>query len=234
VRIAAFDQRPFDPTQPEWMDDHPPLGEALEVNLENLRQLNRYFGAYQMAWSRIAPLAKQHRHFRWLDLACGLADIPAYVVDRLASHGVEATVTGIDFQPATLELAKRHVGRRPIHLIEADLHEFEPTESYDIATCFLALHHFSAQDAIALLRRMRTWQIPVLLIADLERSPAAKVAIDALTRLWMRSPETRHDAVLSIERAFSHREFGDLATLAGWCGFEQRRHRLFRQSILLR
>jgi hypothetical protein len=44
---------------------------------------------------------------------------------------------------------------------------------------------------------------------------------------------TRHDARVSMERAFSFREMHQLARAASWSGFGHRRFRFARQAIWL-
>ncbi len=233
MSYPSLARRPFDPLRKEWMDADPPLSDALRTTLDNLRRLNAWFGAYQLAETLLLPWVRGRHPLRWLDLACGLADLPVHLLDRLphGPHGV--TVTAVDFQAATLALAQQHAGKRPIRFQQADILHYEPDDEYDIVTCFLALHHFSNDDACRLLGRMRGWRIPLVVLADLERTPAATVGIQLLTTLLMRDPETVHDARLSIRQAFSHRELADLAVLAGWSGFSHTRHPLFRQAIVL-
>jgi len=234
MRWPTLQKRPFDPDHPEWMDDDPQLSDTLRTNLRNLQRLNAHFGAYSLAEKVLCPLLDRFEGpIRWLDLATGLGDIPCHLYERSATRGIDLRITAVDAQPATLTLAREYASGIPIEFIEADLFEYEPAEPFDIVTCFLALHHFSTADAHRLLQRMLPWGKHALLVADLERSPAAIAAIDLLTAVWMREPETRHDATLSIRQSFTFREFGDLATLAGWCGFDHQRHPLFRQAILL-
>jgi len=139
----------------------------------------------------------------------------------------------VDFQPATLALAREHAGALPIQFKQGCLPEDAPETDYDLVTCFLALHHFSNADAHRLLSQLPHWGRRMVLVADLERSAAAVRAIDLLTATLFREPETRHDARLSIRQSFTFCELGDLAVLAGWSGFEQRRHWAFRQAICL-
>ncbi len=97
----------------------------------------------------------------------------------------------------------------------------------------LALHHFSEDDAIALLRRCRALSRGKILVADLCRGWFAKVGVGLITATIFREAMTRNDARVSVERAFSFEEFGRLARAAGWKDFRQRRFRFARQAIWL-
>jgi len=99
--------------------------------------------------------------------------------------------------------------------------------------CSLALHHFSEEDAVRLLRHARKLTRNKVMIADLRRGWLAKVGIICLTTLIFREPMTRNDARVSIERAFSFRELAQLAAIAGWRNFGHRRFRFARQAIWL-
>jgi hypothetical protein len=56
-------------------------------------------------------------------------------------------------------------------------------------------------------------------------------AIWLLTALFYREEMTKIDARLSAARAFSFREFGELARRAGWSNFGHRRFAVGRQAI---
>ena len=115
----------------------------------------------------------------------------------------------------------------------ADIHQFGQLQAYDIVLFSLALHHFSADEAVQLLRRCRELSRSNVLVADLRRGWFAKVGVDLLTALVFREEMTRNDARVSAARAFSFRELGDLARAAGWSDYGQRRFRFARQAIWL-
>lgn len=225
-------KRQFDPAVLEWMDTAQEPDHALGGTLENLRILNARFGAHRFAREKIVPLLRQNPSLRWLDLACGMADIPAHAIREA---GVETTVEylGVDASPATLHFARTHCAGLRARFIAANALDFTPDFPPDLVTCFLALHHFSEADAVQVLTRMHQTGARILIAADLLRSVPATIGIDFLTAVWMRQPETRNDARLSIRRAFSFEEFGELARKAGWRDFEHARFPWFRQAVSL-
>jgi len=227
------DQRHFDPEVREWMDTAVTPDAALQGTLENLRILNARFGALRMARTLLAPILLRESPLRWLDLACGLGDIPAHCLEHFPGAKGRVEITAVDASEATLHFARQHGAGLPMRFVEADILHYAPDFQPDLVTCFLALHHFSTRDAGRLLELAASWGARLTVFADLERSRLAIVGIDALTTIWMRQPETQNDARLSIRRAFSFEELGDLACLSGWCGFEQRRFPMFRQAIWL-
>jgi hypothetical protein len=104
-------------------------------------------------------------------------------------------------------------------------------EAYDIALCTLALHHFTDEDAVMVLRRCRELSRRFVLVSDLRRGLLLQSGVYLLTALIFREPMTRHDARLSAVRAFSFAEMRDLALHAGWKDFGRKKFRFARQAI---
>ena len=226
--------RKFDQTTIEMMDRPQLVSAELLDDLKNLQQLNRRFGSYRLI-----------RHFlrRWftpgssisaIDLCTGFGDIPRFVVDWCRAHKVRAQITAVDFQPATLDLARERSGPYPeISFTASDVLEFAPAGTADFVFCSLALHHFAEDPAIRLLRQARSLGRRGVLVADLERSDLGIAGIYLLTSCIYRAPMTRYDARLSIRRAFSFSEMSRLASAAGWQRFGHRRFPVCRQAIWL-
>jgi ubiquinone/menaquinone biosynthesis C-methylase UbiE len=226
--------RKFDDTTIEMMDRPQLVSAELLDDLKSLQQLNRRFGSYGLI-----------RHFlrRWfipgssitvIDLCTGFGDIPRLVVDWCRANEVKAHVTAVDFQAATLDLARERSSSYPeISFTVSNVLEFAPPGPADFIFCSLALHHFADDTAIRLLRQARSLARRGVLIADLERSDLGIAGIYLLTSLIYRAPMTRYDARLSIRRAFSFSEMRRLAMAAGWRRFGHRRFPVCRQAIWL-
>ena len=86
---------------------------------------------------------------------------------------------------------------------EANVLEWDCPQGYDIALCSLALHHFSDDDAVRVLRRCRELSKRFVLVSDLRRGFLLRSGVYILTALIFREPMTRFDARLSAQRAFS-------------------------------
>ncbi len=138
---------------------------------------------------------------RIADLATGSGDIPrrSWLITPAASAAV-VTVDAVDQQPSTVEIARGLSSNYPeIEFIEGDILTFA-RESYDIVLCSLALHHFSENSAIALLRHCRELSKNYVLVSDLRRGWLASAGVYLLTALIFREEMTQVDARLS-ERA---------------------------------
>jgi ubiquinone/menaquinone biosynthesis C-methylase UbiE len=216
------------------MDRPQPVSAELLSDLKNLRTLNRYFGSYRLVRHFLRRWIRPNNRLTILDLATGSGDIPRLVVDFARNVGARAEVDAVDFQPSTLEVARQlSAGYPEIHYHCAEIQQFGDDGRYDIVLFSLALHHFSEDDAVKVLERVRALSGGKVLVADLRRSWWMKLGIDLLTLTIFRQPMTRNDARASAARAFSFRELGNLARAAGWKNFGHRRFRFARQAIWL-
>jgi len=246
--------REFDPSVREWMDLEQPVSPELERDLDNLVTLNRVFGSHALVRSFLRRHLDRSRPWRILDLATGAGDIPRMIATWAREQKIEVTIDAVDFQPSTLEIARarstafpniafhegdiRSFGRDRIENATADPNagpsnqEAAPA-TWDIFLCSLALHHFSEDDAVTILRHAATLSRRHVLVSDLRRCAAGTLGVDLLTAVWMREPMTRNDGRASVRRAFSFAEFAELARAAGWRDFRHARKFCFRQAMEL-
>jgi 2-polyprenyl-3-methyl-5-hydroxy-6-metoxy-1,4-benzoquinol methylase len=227
-------KRSFDPAVLEMMDRPQPVSTELERDLERLRQLNRWFGSHRLVSTFIQRWILPGAKMRVVDLATGSGDIPRLLVDHARRMGAQIEIDAVDQQPATLEIARRLSADYPeIFYHEANILKWDSSQGYDIALCSLALHHFSDEDAVRLLRRCRELSKRFVLVSDLRRGFLPRTGVYILTALIFREPMTRFDARLSAQRAFSFGEMRELATRAGWQNFKHKKFRFARQAIWL-
>ncbi len=227
--------REFDASEPELMDRPQPVSEELAGDLDNLASLNRWFGSHRLLRYFLRRWWKAGDAPRVLDLCTGAGDLPLVMTNHARAHGISPHITALDFNAATVELARmRCAGYPEIDLVQSDALAF-PAElpsqpPYDLVHCSLALHHFSEADAVALLRRSRALGKRVL-FSDLERAWHTTLGVWLLTTLFYRAPMTVNDARVSARRAFSFGEFRRLAEEAGWESIRHTRFAFCRQAI---
>jgi 2-polyprenyl-3-methyl-5-hydroxy-6-metoxy-1,4-benzoquinol methylase len=227
-------KRQFDPAEPELMDLPQPVTTELEVDLQNLRQLNRFFGGHALVSRFLRDWIQPGLSLRVLDLATGSGDIPRLVVDHARSTGAKVEVTAVDQQTSTLEIARRlSADYHDITYHQGNILEWCNDGAYDIVLCTLALHHFNEEDAVCLLRRCRNLSRGCVLVSDLRRGFLATIGAYLLTAIIFRAPMTKADGRASARRAFSFQELRSLAERAGWENFRHRKFRFARQAIWL-
>jgi SAM-dependent methyltransferase len=227
-------KRQFNPAELELMDRPQPVSAELESDLENIRELNRWFGSYALISMFLSRWIKPGVRLRIVDLATGSGDIPRLIAEYGRKVGAGLQIDALDRQSATLEIAKRLSARYPeISFVEGDVLEWQPTEPYDIVFCTLALHHFSEDDAVQLLQRCRALSRKFVLVSDLRRGWLGSLGVHLLTATMFREPMTKYDAQLSIARSFSFSELNHLARRAGWTNFGHKPFPFARQAIWL-
>lgn len=225
--------REFDPATPEMMDRPQPVSGELEVDLENLVRMNRHFGSHRLIRWFLERWLKPGGSYRVLDLCTASGDIPRLMVDWARRRGVSLVVTAVDFQPSSLAIARRYGANYPeITYLEGDARTVSP-EPHDFVFCSLALHHFSEDDAVLVLRRCRELALRGVMVADLERGWLASAGVWLMTAVLYREAMTKYDARVSVRRAFSFEEFADLARRAGWPEFRHERFAIARQALWL-
>lgn len=230
-------RRAFSPDRPEMMDAPGIAPDALREQLRRLEQINRWFGgaaAVRAAAERLG-LLRGTRPRVVADLATGSADHPRRLAAWAAKAGVPLAIVAVDFHAETLRLAREATpASAPVFFVRADATRLPFKDgACDAAFCTLALHHFSEDDAVAILREARRVGRAAAVI-DLVRGRLAYAATWLLTQVWMTDPCTRHDGRLSVRRAFTGSELRGLAGRAGWRGVLWDKLPWFRQMISFR
>jgi len=227
-------KRQFNPAELELMDRPQPVSAELESDLENIRELNRWFGSYALISMFVGRWIKPGGRLRIVDLATGSGDIPRLIAECGRKIGAELRIDALDRQSATLEIAQKlSVPYPEITFVEGNILEWRPAEPYDVVFCTLALHHFSDDDAVRVLQRCRELSHKFVLVSDLCRGWFGALGAHFLTATLFREPMTKHDARLSIARAFSFSEMNQLAQRAGWTNFGHKTFPFARQAIWL-
>jgi ubiquinone/menaquinone biosynthesis C-methylase UbiE len=229
-------QREFSEANPELMD-LPNLDEdALRSDLQHLERLNRTFGGRKAVETIFHKLADKTRQLVLVDLAAGYGDHGRNLIKRAKALQNDVTVMAVDKQFQTLQIARSATppGQK-MFFVQADARPLHfRNKGADLVFCSLALHHFAEKDALTVMREMARVGRHGTACVDLARSRLAAICIWFLTTFLIRDPMVRHDARLSIRRAFSHPEMKSLADKAGWPNLKQIKFFWFQQAVLAR
>jgi ubiquinone/menaquinone biosynthesis C-methylase UbiE len=212
----------------ELMDEPVDDVDELAGNLRDIMFANARLGG-------TAPVVRAIRRLgarRVLDVGSGAGDVPLALVRDGERRGVQVHVTCLDVSDQMLAIARRATAEHPaLAFVRADGESLPYGDgAFDAVTCTLALHHFEPDGARALLRELRRVARLSPVVCDLRRSVIAFAA----TWLWSRTSRnrlTRHDAPLSVRRAYTPGEALALARDAGWRAPRVRQERFFRMTL---
>ncbi len=210
---------------------------VLKQDLRNLRIINSLFGgirAVRMHAIRFLCRIGDDRVIRVLDLATGSADHPIALVKVARRLGKRIHITGVDCNPVTLSIARERTEAIPeITIDEANLLSLQyPPKSFDIVLCSLALHHFSEDNAVGVLRMMNSLSRVGLIVNDLHRSWPAAWAAWIYTHMTTRNPMTLNDSYVSVLRAFTPPELTRMARKAAIPKARIYSHPMFRLVLV--
>ena len=214
----------------ERMDEVAELGGLLDGALDDLRRVNRWLGGTRLTLRGLERLAATHApgaELSVLDVGTGAGDIPRAIVEWAHRRGLRPRVVATDVAAELLDVA-RHGDAEGVEFALADARSLPFSDrSFDVAACSLFLHHFGPEEAVAVLREMRRVARVGVVVNDLVRGWIGYAGAYALSRICTSNPVTRHDAPLSVRRAYTRAEMARLATLAelrqvefsGWLGY---------------
>ena len=216
--------------------DEAPYEEVRE-SLNDVATVNRYLSGYRVLLHHAEKFLKEHqldRPFTVLDAATGSADQPVALVRLARRLGVPIQITAIDINSKMLKMAKDEIYEYPeIHLVQCDVLALPfKDEGFDLAVNNLSLHHFTWDNAVAILKSIYKSARLGFLVNDLHRSRLAHAVIFLLTRIFTRNRLTRYDAPVSVMNAFTPSEFRELAIQAKIYPFEIHRHFPYRIAFL--
>ncbi len=213
----------------ELMDRPVEAIDELDGNLRDIAFANRWLGG-------IAPIVREVRRCgarSVLDVGTGCADVPHAIVRDGRRRGIDVRATCLDRSEQILAIARRRTAADERLTFVLGFGERLPFEdaAFDVVTCTLALHHFEPPAARDVLRELRRVARRTPLVGDLARSAAAFAGTWIWANVMSRNRLTRHDAPLSVRRAYTPSEALQLARDAGWRAPQVRREPFFRMTL---
>ena len=193
---------------------------TLDGNLRDLRRINRWLGGVALSAAAIEALAAHRVELTLLDVGTGGADIPAALSELANGRHRRLHVVGIDSRPEILAAALRSRSATGsidgLELHVGDGRELRYAErSFDVAHASLVLHHLEPPAAIDLLHEMGRVARLGVVVNDLDRSWLGWLGAWLLGHLLTANRYTRHDAPLSVRRAYRPQEMAEMLRAAG-------------------
>jgi ubiquinone/menaquinone biosynthesis C-methylase UbiE len=204
----------------EWLDRGHGTAEAIERSLSDLSRINRWLGGLRGLASYLYPrlLRCRNDRVRVLDLGAGGCTIPAAVARWARRAAIALDIYALDLRHAHLQWARRNLQSWPeIRFIQGDVHALPFAEgSVDFVISSLFMHHLTATELTQLLPQWARLARQSLIMTDLVRHPAPYWFMKATSPIFARSSITRHDAAVSIRRAYRPHELQKIAAEAGF------------------
>jgi len=185
----------------EIMDDLSEPVDEFSAAYRELELINRWLGGVR-AIQRFVPHESSQLI---LDIAAGACDIGDALVQRL-----RCTIVALDLNAKGLKRS-----RNVLPVVGDALHLPFRDNSFDVVMSSLFFHHLPTESCVRVLEHM--WRIAkrIVIVNDLHRHAFAYFSIRALTRMFSRSRMVRHDAPVSVRRAFRPMELQEIASQAG-------------------
>lgn len=210
--------------------------QALTANLHEMALANR------LLWSNHAVLRRLAVWLRAvppetpatiLDIATGAGDLPRAIARWARRRGQTIRLVASDVDAAIVDIARENLYGSNVSLLRHNALQMPFADGgVDIVTCAFALHHFTREAAIALLREMARVARRGVIVSDLRRSYGGYWG----ARLLARGPVnrlSRHDGPLSALRAYTPAEAQTLLQAAGLQG-RARAEPVFRLALTWR
>jgi hypothetical protein len=177
-----------------------------------METVNSYFGGAQTVRRFVAAeTAKRRRSspLRILDIGSGSCDIPLAVSRWARAHDIPLHFICLEKADHAYDIARAQLARAgdpAVALLKQDAFTHQPDGPYDCAVASMCFHHFSNEQILALVKRLRGFVRGSLLVNDLRRSSLASFSARLLLALTGTPEGVRHDALLSIRRGFTVEE----------------------------
>lgn len=192
------------------MDDLDMSGELLISSLDQLAMINKWLGGNKITIDGLKTLLQNQpkdKPISIVDLGCGNGDMLRKVADFGRKNSYNFQLIGIDANQATIDYAiELSVDFPEITYRKEDVlsKEFE-SQTYDIATCTLFLHHFEDQVALDLIKTLLQNSKIGCVVNDLHRHWLAYYLFNLLTSV-ISNHMTREDGLTSILKAFKRKD----------------------------
>jgi 2-polyprenyl-3-methyl-5-hydroxy-6-metoxy-1,4-benzoquinol methylase len=192
------------------MDDMDVPFEEYHQCLSELERINILTWAYRPILKWLENFKKGDR-LSILDVGYGGGDM----LRRLARTRRPYSLHGVDLHPASRRSAElRTAPSDMITYHTGEAFHFSSRDGIDIIISSLTAHHMNDEQLILLLQWMDATARRGWIINDLHRHPVAYYFIKCVTRFFSRNRMIRHDAAVSVAKAFTFNDWRRLLNQA--------------------
>jgi len=212
----------------ELLDSDAGTPQEVAGSLRDLRMFNNWFGGVHTMSSLLRRVAQKRglKEISWVDVAGGEGYVATRTQQSLARSGISS-------HPVILDRAPTHLSKtHPAVCGDALALPFRDN-SFDAVGCSLFLHHLEPDDILRFVKEGLRVARHAFLVQDLQRHPL-HLGLSYLGMPIYRSRITRHDAVASVQRAYTVEEVRTvLSRIAPAENIEIRKFFLFRMGVIV-
>jgi 2-polyprenyl-3-methyl-5-hydroxy-6-metoxy-1,4-benzoquinol methylase len=217
----------------ELLDEEDIPFDDIKQNMQELNAVNTLLGGHAISLQGIkAILGKKSGATVICEIGCGGGDNLQVIARWCKKKNIPAKFTGIDIKPECIAFAKQQNPGLDATWITSDFKLAALDPPPDIIFSSLFCHHFPDEELVNMFRWMWDRCDKGFFINDLHRHPVAYYSIRWLTRLFSRSYLVKHDAPLSVARAFRKKELQALLQKAGIGNYSVRWKWAFRYLVV--
>jgi 2-polyprenyl-3-methyl-5-hydroxy-6-metoxy-1,4-benzoquinol methylase len=200
--------------------------------LHDLARVNRWTFTAHPLLAYLDRAAVRLTRFRLLDVGFGEGDLLRRVARWAARRGIAVSLTGIDINPRSAEIARAQTpADMAIEYLAGDCHDLQG--NFDFIVSSQVTHHMTDRQLDDFLHFMEERALRGWLISDLHRHGFAYCGFPLLARLMGVHRIVREDGQLSIARSFRPAEWREILRASGMPpdGIEVVRRFPFRISV---
>jgi ubiquinone/menaquinone biosynthesis C-methylase UbiE len=215
---------------PELLDSDSGTPSEIADSLSDLQRINRRFGGLSTSQALIRRVITKSRtrSLSLLEVAAGSSELPNAFRAEMQERGIRMDVTLLDRAASHFEHRRnglRAVAGDALALPFADA-------SFDVVCCCLFAHHLEPPEIVQFVTEGLRVARTAVLINDLVRNPLHLALVYAARPLY-HSRITRHDAPVSVRRAYTPKEIFSLMKQTNATSVEITRHFLFRMGVVI-
>lgn len=203
------------PIGTELLDDPAADPASVRRSLRHIARANRWFGGTaSLAWAlaRATRGVARGSELSLLDLGTGAGDLPNAARRWARGRGISIRPLGLELSPVAAGLA---VGAGVPAFVAGAVAPPVRDKSVDLVLVSQVAHHLSAAAVVSLFTAADRIARLAVIVLDLRRSAAARIAFAAGATLLGFDSVTRHDGLVSIRRGYTAAELHALTERAG-------------------
>jgi SAM-dependent methyltransferase len=200
----------------ELMDVEPTSDADLARCLADLERVNRWSLGYRPTLRWLDAVTADRDRLSVLDVGCGHGDMLRRIRRWGRRRGLALELWGLDASPAATRAARRATpSDMAVRFETGELFAWAPPQRFDVVVSALFAHHLGDADLVRFFAWMEAHAEYGWFVNDLHRHALAYHGLRLGFSLFSVHRFVRHDGPVSVHRAFTRRDFAEVAAAAG-------------------